>query len=87
MPKRRKAALQKTVNALIQRADDCADLAHAQRTTADQQQESVDQHHANAHKLDMLSLSLVDDAVELNAEISKDEALVQLPEAGAIRKH
>jgi hypothetical protein len=77
MPRRRKAVIQKAVEALIQKADDCADLAQAQRATADQQQEGVDRQHANAHALDVLSLALVDEAVALDAELTKDESPVQ----------
>ncbi len=87
MPKKRKAFLQKTVEALIQKADDCADLAQSQHTIADKQQESVDRQHANAHKLDMLSLSLVDEAVELDAQLTKDETPVRLPDGAAPHGH
>jgi hypothetical protein len=81
MPKKRDALLQKTVDALIEKADDCATLAQSQHTTADRQQESVDRQHENARELDKLSLSLVDEAVELNAELTKDESPVQLPDS------
>lgn len=66
----RKARLEKTLkksrDVLIEKAEDCSDLAKTQRATADKQ-------HENAHKLEKLSQALVKNAVEIESEMEAEE--------------
>lgn len=66
-------ALQKAVDALVDRAEDCADLARALRAEADKAQLSVNRQHESAHRLEKLSLALTNEAVEIKGELVLDE--------------
>lgn len=75
--------LEKSVGVLMDKAEDCLDLAKTQHATADQQHDTADkldtlaktQHeiadkqHASADKLDTLGQALTADAVELKGEM------------------
>jgi hypothetical protein len=68
----RKKLLEKSVDALIEKAGDGFDLARAQRASADRQQVSADQQHVSAAKLEKLSDSLLSDAIEIKGEMEAD---------------
>ena len=78
MGKKHKARVERIVDVLADKASDCADVARAQRASADRQQEGVDRQHVNAHRLEKLSLSLTNEAEELKEEL-KEEGLVEPP--------
>lgn len=63
--RKRQALLEKSHDALIEKADDCADLAKAQRASADKQ-------HESACKLEKLSAALEADAAEIQEELDTD---------------
>ena len=71
-----KALLEKSVATLVEKADDCFDLAKSQHETADKQHEAADKQHEAAHKqddsadeLDTLGHALVDSAVEIKGQM------------------
>ena len=68
-----KAKLGKSVEALMENAEDCFDLAKVGHAQADKQHEIAATQHkaadANADHLETLARALVDDAVELKGEI------------------
>ena len=71
-----KAKLEKSVEALMENAEDCFDLAKVGHAQADKQHEIAATQHkaadaadANADHLETLARALVDDAVELKGEI------------------
>ena len=59
-------SLKKSHDVLIEKAEDCSDLAKVQRATADKQ-------HESAHKLEKLSQALVEDAAEIKGEMEGEE--------------
>jgi hypothetical protein len=71
-----KERLEKTVNALIDKAEDCFDLAKAQHKAADLQHVLADKQHENADKLDTsadkldtVGDALTNDAIELRGDL------------------
>lgn len=75
-------SLKKSHDVLIEKAEDCSDLAKVQRATADKQ-------HESAHKLEKLSQALVEDAAEIKGEMEGEEPaslpVVSRPEAARPR--
>ena len=72
--------IEKSLEALAQRAADCADLAKAQRVSADKQQESAnklqesaDKQHVVAHKTEALCKFLAENVAVLNEELLKPD--------------
>jgi hypothetical protein len=59
-----KELLDKSVDVLLDKAEECVDLAKAQRKNADKQ-------HEAAHKLELLGNALAHDAAEIRGEIDK----------------
>ena len=59
-----KELLDKSVDVLLDKAEECVDLAKAQRKNADKQ-------HVDAHKLELLGNALAHDAAEIRGEIDK----------------
>jgi peptidoglycan hydrolase CwlO-like protein len=56
-----KVLLEKSVDALVDKANECVDLAKEQRKSADKQ-------HDNARKLEVLGHALARDAAEIQSE-------------------
>lgn len=76
-----KAALEKSVGSLLDKADDCFDRAKAghaqaesQHDIADTQHKNADKVDANADRLETLGQALIDDALELKGEIEFADA-------------
>jgi hypothetical protein len=61
----KKAILEKSRDVLVDKAEDCSDLAKVQRASADKQ-------HESAHKLEKLSRALEGDAAEIKEELERD---------------
>lgn len=73
-----KKLLERSVDVLLEKAEDCMDLAKSQRASADKQQEGVDQQHAGARKLEELSNALVGDAVVIRDELEMGDILSEI---------
>ena len=69
-----KTAIKKAVQDLSQRAVDCADLAKMQRKGADEQQESANQQHNEARKLEKLGDALKKDVAEIKDRLATASA-------------
>jgi hypothetical protein len=74
-----KERLEKTVNALIDKAEDCFELAKSQHKAADLQHVLADKQHENADKLDTgadkldtVGDALTADAMELKGSLEMD---------------
>jgi hypothetical protein len=81
-----KRLVQKSVQALMNKAEDCLDLAKTQHKAADQQHEIADKQHEISHeqhdsaakldtsadKLDIVSDALIAEAIELKGELEMD---------------
>ena len=61
-----KELLEKSVDALIENAENCSELAQAQRATADKQ-------HETAHKLAKVSKALVERAADIKDEMEAEK--------------
>ena len=73
MGRKLRKVLQKSLDVLVDKSEDCADLAKTQRADADKAQVSVDRQHESAHKLEKLSIALAQDAAEIKGELVLDE--------------
>ena len=71
----KKELIAQAIGVLHEKAHSSADLARAQRANADVQ-------HANACKLEQLSVALEDDAMELQRELDRQLDHLQSPASG-----
>lgn len=67
-----KKLAEKSVAVLMDKAQDCFDVAKTQHEIADKQHEIADKQSDNADKLDTIANALVDKAVDLNSELVMD---------------
>jgi hypothetical protein len=97
-----KALVEKWVEALVEKAEDCFDLAEIQHKTADKQHEIAekqrqlaDKQQDAANKIDKVGRTLITSAVALKDELEIDagrtsprlpESPGVLPEAGSVLK-
>jgi hypothetical protein len=61
-----KARLERSLDAIVEKAEFCSNLAKDQRATADKQYQS-------AHKLEKLSEALTEDVAEIKNEVEAEE--------------
>ena len=71
-----KDRLDKSLDAIAEKAEFCSDLAKAQRATADKQ-------HQSAHKLEKLSEALTEDVADIKNEVEEEEQASRLPKTRA----
>ena len=81
-----KTRRENAVTHLMEKAEDCLDLAHTQHTIAERQHESAEKQHksaneleTNASDLDLLARELQGDAAELNGQPRSNAAQVIAP--------
>jgi uncharacterized coiled-coil DUF342 family protein len=65
------SSIKKSLDAMIDKADDCSDLARAQRASADKMHESSQKQHANAHKLEAVGEALIEEVAEIKTKLDK----------------
>lgn len=71
-----KTLLEKSLDGLVEKADDLSELAKEQRSDADKQRDSADRQHRGAHRLEKLSRALVEEAAEIKGEMELDDGTV-----------
>ena len=69
MRRTEKALLEKSVEVIMEKAEDCLDLAKTQHEIADQQHAIADQQQDSADKLDTLGHALIAEAIDLKGEM------------------
>jgi hypothetical protein len=67
------SSIKKVLDAMIDKADDCSDLARAQRASADKMHECSEKQHVNAHKLEAVGEALIEEVAEIK-KIGKAQA-------------
>ena len=70
---KRRALLQKSLDGLIEQAEDSAALARAQRVSADRQRALAELQHESSHKLEKLREALADDAADIKRVLELED--------------
>jgi hypothetical protein len=63
--------LEKTVDVLLDKAEDCLGLVKSQRASAERQQAGADEQQVSARKLEQLGQALAHNACDLKGELAK----------------
>lgn len=67
----------KSIEALIDKGEECKDLAETQHLVADKQYDIADKQHETAAKLHALGTKLISDAVELEGKVEENSKRFQ----------
>lgn len=81
-----KTLRKKSIEVLIEKAEECKDLAKTQHRIADEQSDITVKQHETAVELDALSSKLIADAAELGGKpVENSKRLVEWPDLQALQ--